>query len=288
MVRILKLLKSHIILFAIVCLLAIRKSFKEVKITKIDRFVPDMKYILVWTNIYGIEEEGQKYFISKNCKHINCYITKNDSLFNDVRYFDAILFDGQDVSRDIIALPQLRSTMQKYVFVAKESSDNFPVCNKIYDNFFNWTWTYRYDSTISYHFITVFNYQYIELGNRFLWETYMKPIDKTLKSQFITKSKAAVIFLDKCKSRSKREDVIDKLKGYLSKYNLTIDIFGPCSDKKCKRKNMKPCLWRLKKTYYFYLAFEDSISLDYITDIVLYAYNNNAIPIVYGGAQYDK
>lgn len=130
-------------LFAVVCLLAIRKSFKEVKITRIDRFVPDMKYILVWTNIYGIEEEGQKYFISKNCKHINCYITKNDSLFNDVRYFDAILFDGQDVSRDIIALPQLRSTMQKYVFVAKESSDNFPVCNKIYDNFFNWTWTYR-------------------------------------------------------------------------------------------------------------------------------------------------
>lgn len=40
--------------------------------------------------------------------------------------------------------------------------------------------------------------------------------------------------------------------------------------------------------YYFYLAFEDSMSVDYITQAVLNAYDNYAVPIVYGGVHYDK
>lgn len=51
---------------------------------------------------------------------------------------------------------------------------------------------------------------------------------------------------------------------------------------------MQPCHWRIRKNYYFYLAFEDSISADYITTEVLYAYDNNAVPIVYGGATYEE
>lgn len=116
----------------------------------------------------------------------------------------------------------------------------------------------------------------------------MKPIDASLKSQFVTKSRAAVIFLDKCESRSKREVLLHDLQMKLAKYNLGVDVFGACGPKQCKRKTMNPCFWRLRKNYYFYLAFEDSFSYDYITDIVLYGYNNNAVPIVYGGAMYDK
>ncbi|CAG4976310.1 unnamed protein product [Colias eurytheme] len=247
-----------------------------------------MKHILIWTDIQDLESNGQSYFIKRKCNYFNCYLTKNKSLFGDLRYFDLILFNLQDVSQDTQVLPYIRSNNQKYVFVANSSAHNYPVCDSIYDNFFNWTWTYKYDSTIPYKFITVHNLQYEELGSHFHWNTNMKPIDAKLKSQLQTKSKAAVIFLDECHSRSKREILVKELQKELSRFNLTVDVFGACSVKQCRRKTMHGCFWRVKKTYYFYLALEDSLSPDYITDIVLYAYNNNAVPIVYGGANYVR
>ncbi|XP_050355246.1 alpha-(1,3)-fucosyltransferase C-like [Nymphalis io] len=288
MVRILKYAKGHVVLFIIVTYLAILKSYRKVPIIRIDRFLPDMRNILLWTKIHGLEGEGQKYFIDQKCAFINCYFTTNKSLFGDLRYFDVILFNLQDVSEGAYSLPELRSASQKYIFVANDSSDNFPVCNPVFDVFFNWTWTYRFDSTISYRFITIYNTYYEELGSHFQWNYNMKPIEPSLKSQFVTKSKAAVIFLDKCKSRSKRENLIKDLQIDLAMYNLDVDVFGSCGPKQCKRKTMNPCFWRLRKTYFFYLAFEDSFDYDYITDIVLYAYNNNAVPIVYGGARYES
>lgn len=143
MVKLLKLVKCHVIIFVIVTYLAILKSYNKVIVIKIDRFVPDIKNILFWTKIQGLEGEGQKYFIENKCEFINCYFTVNKSLFEDLRYFDVILFNLQDVSRNINTVPVLRSSTQKYIFVANDSSDNYPVCNEMYDNFFNWTWTYR-------------------------------------------------------------------------------------------------------------------------------------------------
>lgn len=143
MVRILKFAKSHVIIFIVVTYLAIQKSYKKVPMLRIDRFVADMKHILLLKKIYGLDGEGQTYFIDRKCTYINCYFSTNRSLLGDVRYFDVVLFNLQDVSEGNILLPDLRSSSQKYVFVANDSSDNFPVCNPIYDDFFNWTWTYR-------------------------------------------------------------------------------------------------------------------------------------------------
>ncbi|XP_034836324.1 alpha-(1,3)-fucosyltransferase C-like [Maniola hyperantus] len=265
-----------------------KKSYKKITITRVDRFVADMKHILSWTKINGLTDEGQKYFIKNKCKFINCYLTSNKNLLGDLRYFDVILFNVQDVSEETQPLPDVRSSTQKYMFVATDSSDNYPVCNPLYDDFFNWTWSYRYDSTISYRFITIYNTHYQELGSHFQWNYNMKPIDDAIKTQLASKSKAAVIFMDKCSTRSRREHLIQSMQSSLKKYNLTIDIFGKCGPKQCKRKNMNPCFWRLRKNYYFYLAFEDSIAYDYITDIVLNAYKNNAVPIVYGGVSYKR
>ncbi|XP_053611989.1 alpha-(1,3)-fucosyltransferase C-like [Plodia interpunctella] len=40
--------------------------------------------------------------------------------------------------------------------------------------------------------------------------------------------------------------------------------------------------------YYFYLSFENSIATDYVTENLLIALNNYAIPVVYGGADYSR
>lgn len=116
----------------------------------------------------------------------------------------------------------------------------------------------------------------------------MAPSNLIVQSQLTSKYKAAAIFLDKCESRSKREVYIKNLQSHLEKFNLTVDIFGKCGPKTCRRRTMGNCFWRLKHQYYFYLAMEDSIAADYITRDVLYAYQNYAVPVVFGGASYAE
>ncbi|CAG9782537.1 unnamed protein product [Diatraea saccharalis] len=234
-----------------------------------------------------MENAGQATFLKHKCHHSNCYLTSNRSLLGNLGYFDTILFSAQEISSGERNLPNVRAAIQKYVFVANDSADNYPVCDSFYDQFFNWTWTYKMESSIPYTFFTVHNIHDENLGSHFRWILNMTPIDTYMKSQLSSKRKAVAIFLDKCKSRSKREVYIENLKWQLSKYNLGIDVYGNCGKNKCKKK-MSGCFWRLKKYYFFYLAMEDSISPNYITQEVVYGYENNAVPVVYGGAQYSK
>ncbi|XP_026317848.1 alpha-(1,3)-fucosyltransferase C-like [Hyposmocoma kahamanoa] len=278
---------THMFYLLMFSYLVSQRSEKIIKIKRIDRFIVDMKHILLWTRLHTFKD-GQKEFIDHKCDFINCYLTVNRSLFSDLRYFDAIVFNVQDVSRDAGDLPSTRSLNQKYIFAANNSADNYPVCDHRYDDFFNWSWTYRTDSTIVYRFISTFNLHGEELGNHLQWLEDMDPLDNFQKTQFASKSIAAAIIMDNCVSNSGREVYVNKLSRHLAAYNLTVDVYGKCGNNKCKRRNMQPCHWRIRKNYYFYLAFEDSISVDYITTEVLYAYDNNAVPIVYGGATYEE
>ncbi|KAJ0172609.1 hypothetical protein K1T71_011748 [Dendrolimus kikuchii] len=258
---------------------------------EIERFHADLRHLLIWTRLPGMVEYGQKYLINRKCHRINCYFTSNRSLFSDIRYFDGIIFNLQDLKDGVNGLPHVRAMKQKYIFAANDSADNYPVCDSVYENFFNWTWTYREDSIVRYKFFSVYNIHYdnpIEANDHLAWIKDMQPIDASLRSQLSTKSKAAAIFLDKCESQSKREIFLLNLKKELLKYNLTLDIYGKCGNMECKRKTMNPCYWKLRKIYYFYLAMEDSFAADFVTDSVLYGYKYNAVPIVYGGAEYRK
>ncbi|XP_022823941.1 alpha-(1,3)-fucosyltransferase C-like [Spodoptera litura] len=290
MARLTKYLKF---LFHVIILVLINyfiKNQKHIKIEKrIERYIPDMKHILMWTKLSNVEVEGQRYFITHNCHLINCYFTSNRSFFMDLRYFDAIVFNVQDVSRQSSDLPEVRSIVQKYIFAANDSSDNYPVCSPVYDYYFNWTWTYKRDSSIPYKFISVYNIHNEELGNNILWDNFETvPVSKQFKSSLSSKSAAAAIYLDKCITSGKREIFLKNLKICLATYNLTLDVFGPCGTMKCGRTSLKSCYYRIRTTYYFYLALEDSIADDYITKTVLFGYNNLAVPVVLGGAEYNR
>lgn len=149
---------------------------------------------------------------------------------------------------------------------------------------------YRIDSAISFKYVTVYNLHQEELVSNVQWIPLvdMKPIPAVLKSSLQSKSKAAAIFLNKCTSVSKREEFVTKLQHELSYYNWTVDVYGGCGPFECGRRNMKACFYRLRTNYYFYLALEDSMAMDFITDTVLNAYDHNTVPIVYGGASYAR
>ncbi|KAG6440319.1 hypothetical protein O3G_MSEX001209 [Manduca sexta] len=289
MARAIKYLKIlfHIATIATLSFIVTQTPMRPTIVKKIIRFLPDLKHLLIWTNIHGLEEEGQRYFITNKCRKINCYITKNKSLFEDTRYFDGIIFNLQDVSAGPHNIPRLRSTNQKFIFAANDSADNYPVCNSVYDNIFNWTWSYRADSIIRNKFFSIHNVHYDGPEDDYRWLKNMKPIDEVFKSQLVTKNKAAAIFLDKCESRSKREVFLENLNFELAKYNLSVDIYGKCGVE-CSRSSMNACYWKLRKIYHFYMAMEDSLAEDYVTDSVVYGYRYNAVPIVYGQANYER
>ncbi|XP_063383529.1 alpha-(1,3)-fucosyltransferase C-like [Cydia fagiglandana] len=175
-----------------------------------------------------------------------------------------------------------------------EASHYYPICEKKYDGFFNWTWTYRLDSDEPYGYITIRNITGDIIGpNQIMhWMKLdsMQPIDEETIRILEKKNKTAAWFVTNCKSLSKREVLVFRLQSELFKYGLEIDIFGECkwAPNKCPLENMDKCLDMIQEQYYFYLSFENSFSEDYVTEKLLTALQNYAVPVVYGGANYTR
>lgn len=56
----------------------------------------------------------------KKCKVPHCYATPDRKVLSNVDAFDAILFHG--IEMDLVNLPQVRSSKQRYIFFSWESS----------------------------------------------------------------------------------------------------------------------------------------------------------------------
>lgn len=113
-------------------------------------------YILYWTTpeVRPFPKEkmemGNQYFINKKCEYQNCIVTANKIFFNDIKLFDIVLFHCLDITR--CGAPLERSAWQKYVFVSDEPV-HYCVLSDDYNEFFNLTWTYKFDSdaTLKYY-----------------------------------------------------------------------------------------------------------------------------------------
>ncbi|KAJ2941192.1 hypothetical protein O0L34_g10425 [Tuta absoluta] len=115
----------------------------------------------------------------------------------------------------------------------------------------------------------------------------MLPIDDSIKKKLQKKSMAVAWLVSICKTASERETYARSLKSALNSYLLDVDIFGKCgSVYKCGRPDlMLPDCWELiEEEYYFYLSFENSFDVDYVTEKLLNPLHHYTVPIVYGGA----
>lgn len=257
----------------------------------------DMKYILLWTPArhapFAYIGEGQKGFISRKCPFTNCFVTGNKKYLSDIRKFDVIAFSGSDVIRmNNNQLPTSRSPHQKYAFASIESSDYYPVCSDKFDGYFNWTWTFRLDSDVRWGYMVIRDKENNIVGpNKVMhWIKHedMDPVTDTFKEQLKSKSEAAAWFVSNCHSKRNRENFVKELQKELEKFNLKVDVYGTCGPLKCSRDNESECFDLIKKKYYFYLSFENSFSEDYVTEKLLNAVWNDAVPIVYGSANYSR
>jgi hypothetical protein len=131
-------------------------------------------------------------------------------------------------------------------------------------NFFNWTVTYRWDSDM------VRPYGYVKpIGNVPLHpsESQMKEYLSNSKVNYADgKTKMAAWFVTNCHSKSSRNEMVQELQKYVQ-----VDVYGGCGTLSCPKKSgedasSEECLAMAAKNYKFYMALENSLCLDYITE----------------------
>lgn len=261
---------------------------------KKDHLPKGLKYILLWTQkdyepFYQLGE-GQRTFIKRNCSSINCYVTDDRHFFDgDVTRFDAVAFNGRNILyMEKNQLPTERSPHQKYIYFNMESSDNYPVCNVIFDGFFNWTATYKLDSDIPFPYIQIRDRSGVVVGpKRNMTWAEIANVDEDL-SPTRNKSKAAAWFVSHCSSRSGRKELVENLQRALWEFGLKVDVYGNCGPLKCPRRARRSCDDMLGRDYFFYMSLENSLAEDYVTEKLLTALQHDTVPIVLGGADYSR
>lgn len=258
-----------------------------------------MNYILLWTSA-GVEPfkdmgEGQEIFIRNKCPLRNCFVTDNKGYLEKIEEFDIILFNAPNLNT-YNSFPSKRVSYQNYVFVSSRCSMDYPLPAG-YEGVFNWTWTYRLDSDVTFLYVVVKNLKGDVIGPKremhWLHQNVKKKLSKLVRKKLLTKRIAIAWIKTTCYTGYREDDFALQLKKELNLYNLSMDIYGKCDDTHldCSIEvdsGADGCAAKLQRDYYFYLAIEDAIYEDYVTDKILLALNNYAVPVVYGGANYSR
>ncbi len=221
----------------------------------------------------------------------NCIATADRSLLNQS---DAVIFHAFQVN--IKDLPKERSPQQKFIFFLYETIPNttIPCVGKCLPekqyipHFFNWTMTHRRDSDIyvakEYGAIAP-NYQTLPAQLPDELPSGTLPLDPSILlnrqyPQLANKTKMVAWFASHCPTHSQREDYVKELSKFVQ-----VDVYGKCGTMECLPRNSHRCNSVLD-TYKFYLAAENSLCPDYISEKFYRALMNGIVPIVYGGADY--
>ena len=205
------------------------------------------------------EFAGQSSNPFSTCKANHCkYLPRNTTIIPHVLIFH---------KGDPPELPGKRLPSQKYILFTRESEqqrDPWPVQ-------YNLTMTMRRDSDIPvphYYVQKKEDSRKQMLRNNFNFAT--------------GKSKKIAWLVSNCHTPSKREIYVKELRKYIE-----IDIYGKCGNLNCEHD--MDCWSYINATYKFYLAFENSICIDYYTEKVgRILFMGGMVPVVMGGAKYSE
>ncbi|XP_067943352.1 4-galactosyl-N-acetylglucosaminide 3-alpha-L-fucosyltransferase FUT6-like [Watersipora subatra] len=226
------------------------------------------RLILAWTGLtsrkplWGITSHS-----FRSCAYQNCEITGNRSELDSA---DLVLFRIRELKRNLTAepyrlyvyplntsdLPPYHNPDQLWMELNQESPVHSHADEELQplNGFFNISSTYLLDSDFSLSYIP---------GVKHKAGVASSTIDYSKG-----KTKMALWFVSHCDAASGRDAYVRELQ----KYNITIDIFGKECIGKCSgisdgcAANNLTCYRELRQKYKFYLAFENSICSEYITE----------------------
>lgn len=82
-------------------------------------------------------------------------------------------------------------------------------------------------------------------------------------------------FVGNCAAKSGRFEYIKRLQQH-----IPVDVYGSCGNLTCTVNNETACRIMMAKNYKFYIAFENSLCLDYVTEKLFYNAQFDVIPVV--------
>ena len=221
------------------------------------------KRILYWGYYFGIQwkDAGCWPLGSMSCSGgVECFVSDDEF---DYVSSDAVIFHS--ASGTVLKnLPSasLRPSRQVWVFLTSESPPHVGTFYKE-KSIINWTLTYLRKSDI------VSNYGKI-LPGRFNGGF------KSSRNYLEGKNRSVVAVISNC--MWKRLKIVKRLSKFID-----VDTFGHCG----KQRLCHDC-WEHLQHYKFYLAFENTICIDYVTEKF---YSNGLkygmVPVVLGGANYS-
>ena len=97
----------------------------------------------------------------------------------------------------------------------------------------------------------------------------------------VPKDRLVAWAVSNCETQSGREEYVEELRRHLS-----VDVYGRCGELSCSTTDCRETLGRYK----FYLAFENSLCTDYVTEKLFgsIARGLAMVPVVMGGADYAR
>jgi alpha-1,3-fucosyltransferase len=258
--------------------------------------------ILYWTQYFGTKDyefkPGDIVFKDAGCRVTNCLLTDDRSLLNTS---DAVIFHINDFDDRDMPDPLHRRPNQRFIFHNYETMvgfDDYPMFTQT-KHFFNWTMTYRRDSDI----YDVRTYGAIQRRTNALPPPTSMPVrlgpevlppdpasmmmtnhNKSISSRHFLlakKTKMVAWFASHCRTDSLREKYFQ-----LVGQHVPIDTYGSCGSLKCVPLRSEKCD-KLLDSYKFYVAAENAICPDYVTEKFYRAMAADIVPIVYGGADYS-
>lgn len=231
-----------------------------------------IQIILLWTKFFNTLEFNyglgpKEPFIRNNCPVVNCELTHNKSRLFESSYVIVHLNDK------VSPIPKRRNKYQKWILMDYESPVHSGEIYE-YNGVFNSTSTYLIDSEFS---------SFYEAEAKFYWAKnnfFDEKFDHTSG-----KIKLAAAVISNCGDNSKRLSYLSELQKYID-----VDIYGKCG-RPCPlqfdNKTNGNCKEIIASEYKFYLAFENSVCKDYITEKFFQILKFNIIPVVLGGGNYE-
>jgi ferredoxin-like protein FixX len=232
----------------------------------------NLKKILFWNLFYGddsfyysLGKRGP--FIMNSCPVTNCETISDKSRLNEA---DLVVVSMTDSMHDI---PYKRPKSQRWVFTLIES----PAHTRNYADMngkFNLTATYLSDSDFSNSY---------EYQSNFYWKE-----NKTFNLNYdFTKGKTGSVaaLISNCGAGTNRLAYIKEMQQYIN-----VIVYGTCGVKCPSSENNRReyCKDYIGANYRFFLAFENSICKDYITEKFFYSLNTNVVPVVMSGGDYSR
>lgn len=242
-----------------------KKAVRYRQISHESHFDTTTKYILLYNDFFGAKDWtlglGDTLFKRLQCPVRNCALMWGRS---KMKHSSAVLFH---VPRLNPILPKIRPPGQVWIFFSLESPANVPKLPEYWRGQFNWTMTYNQKSDFQISF------------GKFVKREF--PRQRNWTEVVMQKSKMVAWFVSNCDHANGRMEYVKRLQKI-----VPVDIFGKCGRDECPKNNKQECEEMLNTSYKFYLAFENSICEDYITEKV-FAYSKNDVTIIVrGGANY--